>query len=276
MTILVTGGTGNIGRLIVQGLAARGERVRVLTRHPSPAELPAGAEHVVGDLADPQTDSAVFSGVDRLFLFPAAGDLTAFLSRAGAVEHIVVLSSLAAAGEFERDKVSVTGQHHGAVEAAVRATGIPSTILRPGTFANNLLFWAYSIRTTGGVDGPYPSSAQAPVHEKDVADVAVAALTEQGHDGAIYPLTGPQALTQADQLAAIGAALGRPLTYRAISPEQYTATMTQWMDPAYVAMLLRYWAETVDEPDVVRSSAPITGTSRTLAEWAEDHADDFR
>jgi hypothetical protein len=52
--------------------------------------------------------------------------------------------------------------------------------------------------------------------------------------------------------------------------------MTQWMDPAYVAMLLRYWAETVDEPDVVRSSAPITGTTRTLAEWAEDHADDFR
>lgn len=276
MTTLVTGGTGNIGRLVVRGLLERGEHVRVLSRQASPAELPTGVEHVIGDLADPSLGSNVFDGVDRLFLFPAPTDLRAFLAKAHGVEHIVVLSSLAAAGEFERDTSSVTGLHHSEVEAAVRATGVPATVLRPGTFANNLVFWAYSIRTTGGVDGPYPASAQAPVHEADVADVAVAALTEPGHCGATYPLTGPQALTQADQLAAIGIALGRPLSYRTISPEQYTATMTQWMDPSLVAMMLRYWAETVAQPDVVRSSAAITGRSRPLAEWAADHVDDFR
>jgi uncharacterized protein YbjT (DUF2867 family) len=276
MTTLVTGGTGNIGRLVVQGLLDRGEHVRVLSRQASPAGLAPGAESAIGDLTDPSLDARVFADVDRVFLFPATQDLAGFLHQARDVEHVVVLSSLAAAGERERDRTSVTGKHHVAVEAAVQASGIPATILRPGSFANNLLFWAHAIRTTDGVDGPYPTSAQAPVHEADVADVAVTALTEPGHDGAIYPLTGPQALSQTDQLAAIATALGRTLTYRTISPEQYSAMMSQWMDPAIVAMLLRYWSETVDRPDTVHSSASITRRARTLAQWASDHVDDFR
>ena len=79
------------------------------------------------------------------------------------------------------------------VEAAVAATGIPATVLRPGDLANNLLFWAWPIKTAGVVRAPYASSAQAPIHEADVAAVAAAALTSAGHVGKIYPLTGPQA-----------------------------------------------------------------------------------
>jgi uncharacterized protein YbjT (DUF2867 family) len=277
MTTLVTGGTGTIGRLVVQGLLERGGTVRVLSRRAPSGALPAGVEHVTGDLTG-LLDPAVFDGVDRMFLFPAEGDLGPALKQAAAagVGHVVVLSSLAAANEHERDLESASGIHHRAVESAVAASGIEATVLRPGTFATNLLFWSHSITFTGGVDGPYPTSAQAPVHEADVADVAVAALTDPRHRGAVYPLTGPQAVTQADQLAAIAAALGRPLEYRTITPEQFTATMTQWMPADIVAMLLRYWAETVDRPDAVRSSEPITGRARSLAEWAVDHADDFR
>jgi uncharacterized protein YbjT (DUF2867 family) len=276
MTTLVTGGTGTIGRLVVRGLLARRIPVRIASRRTTD-DVPAGAEHVVSDLAGPLT-AGLFDGVRQMFLFPAHGDLSPALERAAAsgVEHVVVLSSLAAAGAKERDLDSVSGLHHRAVEQAVAASGLPATILRPGTFATNLLFWATSIRHSGGVDGPYPESAQAPVHEADIADVAVAALTDERCRGAVHPLTGPQTLTQAVQLATIAAALGRPLTYRTITPEQFTATMTQWMPPRIVAMMLRYWSETIHEPDTVHSSQAITGRTRTLAEWAADHIADFR
>jgi uncharacterized protein YbjT (DUF2867 family) len=275
----LTGGTGTIGRLVVRGLLDCQVPVRVLSRS-VPDALPSGVEHVAADLTQlpGSNDPGVFDGVSQLFLFPVQGDLEPALKQAAAagVQHVVVLSSLAAANEHDRDLTSASSIHHRAVEAAVAASGLPATILRPGTFATNLLFWAHSIRYTGGVDGPYPTSAQAVVHEADVADVAVAALVDDRHRGAIYPLTGPQALSQEEQLAAIATALGRPLTYRTVSPEQFTTTMTQWMPSDVVAMLLRYWAETVDEPDVVRSSAAITGRARSLAEWATDHVADFR
>jgi uncharacterized protein YbjT (DUF2867 family) len=87
----------------------------------------------------------------------------------------------------------MTDAHRVTVEAAVAATGIPATVLRPGDLANNLLFWAWPIKTAGVVRAPYASSAQAPIHEADVAAVAAAALTSAGHVGKIYPLTGPQA-----------------------------------------------------------------------------------
>ncbi|MFN8074565.1 MAG: NAD(P)H-binding protein [Kineosporiaceae bacterium] len=275
MTTLVTGGTGTVGRAIVQGLLERGLPVRVLSRTPPAAPLP-GVEYVTGDLAG-ELSPSVLAGVRRLFLFPAPGDLqpTLKLAAAEGVEHLVVLSSLAAAGEKERDRESESGIHHRAVESAVADSGIPATILRPGMFATNLLFWASSIRFSGGVDGPYPTSAQAPLHERDLADVALAALTDPSPTPRIVPLTGPVALTQAEQLETIAAALGRPLTFRTISPEQFTATMTQWMPAGIVAMLLRYWAETVDEPDAVHPASAVTGRSRTLAEWARDHVADF-
>lgn len=275
MTTLVTGGTGTIGRTIVRGLLDRQVAVRVLTRTLPETPLD-GVQYVTGDLTG-ELDPAVFDGVERMFLFPAGGDLGPALKLAAdaGVRHLVVLSSLAAAGLHERDRDSASGRHHRAVEAAVADSGIPAAILRPGTFATNLLFWASAIRYTGGVDGPYPTSSQAPVHEADVADVAVAALTDPAHLGQVYPITGPQALTQAEQLATIAAALGRPLTFRTISPEQFTATMTQWMPADIVAMLLRYWSETVDEPDAVWSAAAVTGRARTLAEWAADHVADF-
>jgi len=276
MTTLVTGGTGTIGRLVVRGLIEHRIPVRVLSRT-TPGELPPGVTHVAADLTG-QLPPDVFRDVDQLFLFPADGDLAPALKQAAAdgVQHVVVLSSLAAAGEKERDLESESGLHHRRVEDAVRATGLPATILRPGNFATNLLFWASSIRYTGGVDGPYPTSAQTLVHEADIADAAVAALTDPRHRGGVIPLTGPQALTQVEQLDTIAAALGRDLTYRQVSPEEYTATMTRWVSPGIVAMLLRYWSETVTEPEVPRPAAALVGRARTLAEWASDHVADFR
>ncbi|MGD9695417.1 MAG: NAD(P)H-binding protein [Thermoleophilia bacterium] len=274
--VLVTGATGQVGRHLVAELLAAGAGVRALTRSPESAGLPEGVEVVGGSFSD--LPDGVFDGVDATFVFPAdgAGDFARAAAAAG-VRHLVLLSSLAAALEHERDRGSASQVHHAAIEAEVTGSGAAWTILRPGTFAGNLLSWAQPIRYAGGVTGPYPTSAQAPIHEADVAAAAAVALTRPGHEGRIYPMTGPEALSRTDQLAAIGAAIGRDLTFTESTPEEFRAEMAGYgVGEPIIAMLLDYWRDTVDEPDVVRSTEPLTGRpGRTLAEWARDHAADF-
>lgn len=275
--ILVSGGTGQVGRLLVTALLEVGASVRVLTRSPDSANLPRQVDVVAGSFDE--LPDGLFADVGAAFVFPAAG-ATRFVAAAAAagVPRLVLLSSLAAARQFERDTGSASQLHHSEVEDAVRTSGAAWTILRPGTFANNLLSWAQPIRFTGGVSGPYPASAQAPIHEADVAAAAAAALTQDGHDGQTYPMTGPQALTRVAQLDTIGAALGRRLTFTENTPADFTAEMSRYGVPAdIVAMLLAYWSDTVTEPDRVRSPEPLIGRpARTLSEWARDHVADFR
>lgn len=277
MTYLITGATGPVGKSIVTGLRNTGQDVRIVTRDVSKA--PAGVEAVQGDFTKGDVPSEAFEGVNRVFLFPAQGSVEAFLKQAktAQVEQIVVLSSLAAALEHERDKDSASALHHLAIETAVIASGIPYTFLRPGTFANNLLFWAYSIQTGDTIYGPYGNSVQAPIHEADVAAVAVTALTQDGHKGKIYPLTGPQALTRIEQLNIIGAAIGKKLRFQEIPADVFQKEMEKYMPPPIIKMLLDYWSDTVTVPDVVLPTVEqLTGhKARTLAQWAKDHASDF-
>lgn len=274
--ILVTGATGQVGRRLVAELLAAGTPVRALTRSPDTAGLPDRVEVVAGGFAD--LPVGLFEGVRAAFVFPAEGaaDFVAAAAAAG-VPRLVLLSSLAAAREHSRDHGSASQVHHSAIEEAVRASGAAWTILRPGTFASNLLSWAQPIRYTGGVSGPYPTSAQAPIHEADVAAAAAVALTQNGHEGQIYPMTGPQALTRTAQLQTISAAIGRELTFTQSTPEDFRAQMSRYgVAEDIVSMLLDYWRDTVDEPDVVRSPERLTGRpARTLSEWAHDHAAAF-
>lgn len=274
--ILVTGATGQVGRRLITELLNAGASVRALTRSPGTAGLPDHVHVVGGEFAD--LPDGIFDDVAAAFVFPAesAAGFVAAAAAAG-VPRLVLLSSLAAAREHERDHGSASQLHHSTIEDAVRASGTTWTILRPGTFANNLLSWAQPIQFSGGVSGPYPTSAQAPIHEADVAAAAAAVLTQKGHDGQIYPMTGPQALTRVAQLDAIGSAIGRELTFTENSPAEFRAEMSRYGVPEdIVAMLLDYWHDTVDQPDVVRSPEPLTGRpARTLAQWARDHAADF-
>lgn len=280
MSFLITGATGVIGGEIARQLIERGMQVRTISRNPEKAKLHPGIKVFAGDLTAPEFHSDVFEGVKSVFLFPAEGNINNFLSAAKmhGVEHIVLLSSLAAAAEFPRDLNSTSYRHHLAIENAVRESGIDFTFLRPGTFANNLRGWSYSIKTQKMVFGPYPESAQALIHEADVADVAVTALTTAGHKGAIYPLTGPDALTQFQQLEIIGNAIGEKLTFQKISPEQFRQSMAQFMPDEVINMLLSYWSDTVTQPDVVRKTVEqVTGKpGRPFTQWATDHISDFR
>jgi uncharacterized protein YbjT (DUF2867 family) len=274
--VLVTGATGQVGRRLVTELLDAGVPVRALTRSPGTAGLPDQVQVVAGGFAD--LPDGLFDDVAAAFVFPAQGAVEFVAAAAAAgVPRLVLLSSLAAALEHERDHGSASQVHHSAIEEAVQSSGAAWTILRPGTFASNLLPWARPIRFTGGVSGPYPTSAQAPIHEADVAAAAAAVLTHDGHDGRIHPLTGPQALSRVAQLEAIGAATGRDLVFTETTPAEFRAEMSQHGVPEdVVAMLLDHWRDTVDEPDPVRSPEWLTGRpARTLAEWARDHAADF-
>lgn len=277
-TILVTGATGSVGRHLVTTLLDRGAAVRAVTRKPADANLPEGVEVVVGDLTDASTLGAqVFEGVDRVFVFPTRG-IDVFLDAAVAagVRRFTVLSSLAAAMEFPRDHGSASQLHHTAIEAAVTARTDAWTILRPGTFANNLLEWRWQISSGAPIRAPFLESAQAPIHEADVADVAAETLLSDNHIGQLIAITGPQALTRAEQVATLGAALGREIPLSEITADEFRAETSQFIPQPIMKMLLDYWSDTLTTPDRVRPVTAVTGKpGRTLAAWAADHRADF-
>ncbi|MFE3254885.1 SDR family oxidoreductase [Nocardia sp. NPDC059091] len=277
-TVLVTGATGGVGRHLVSTLLARGVAVRALTRKPEDANLPEGVEVVAGDLADASTLGAqVFEGVDRAFVFPARGvDTFMEAAVAAGVDRFTVLSSLAAAMEFPRDHGSASQLHHSAVEAAVTERTDGWTILRPGTFANNLLEWRWQISSGAPIRAPYLASAQAPIHEFDVAEAAAETLLSDEHIGQIIPITGPQALARTEQVATLSAALGREIPLIEITADEFRAETAQFIPEPIMKMLLDYWSDTLTTPDRVRPATAVTGKpGRTLAEWAEDHRADF-
>jgi uncharacterized protein YbjT (DUF2867 family) len=280
MTLLITGATGPIGRSLVRQLVEAGADVRVTTRDRSKVPFDGSVDVVEGDFTAGGLPPSAFDGVTKAFVFPAPTGINPFLAQAAdsRIEEYVLLSSLAAAGEHERDHGSISNVHHSAIEKCVLDTGVPTTIIRPGDFANNLLFWAWTIKTNGAVFGPYPTSSQAPIHEADVAAVAATALIHDGHAGNTYALTGPESLTRSDQLATIGSAIGRDLVFHEVSPDQFAEQMSEYMPTGVIDMLLAYWSDTVSEPDRVLDTVElVTGRpAHTLARWAEDHVDDFR
>ncbi|WP_438486721.1 SDR family oxidoreductase [Streptomyces sp. S186] len=277
MTVLVTGATGAVGRHVVDGLLAAGAPVRALTRRPQEAGLPAGTEVYEGDLTRPHTLTAALAGAERLYLFPEPGtarEVVALAKRAG-VRRIVVLSS---SSVLDTSGDNHSGAHHAAVERAVEESGLAATFVRPDEFANNILWkWGHSLRTEGVVRGPYAGARRVLIHEADVADVAVAALLEDGHEGQAYHLTGPQALTQAEQAAALAAARGAPVAFEEISPDAARAELGRFMPGPVVEMVLGYLADALVHPPVPLDTVRrVTGRpARTFARWAADHATDL-
>lgn len=274
MTILVTGATGNVGRIVVDRLLREDRPVRASSRAPAAAELPDGVDVVYGDLTDPESLAPALDGVDGVFLYPVpegAGEFVSLARRAG-VRRIVTLSS---------DSVTdgTDPGVHRAVEQAVEDSGLEWTHVRPGEFAlNKVSTWAPSIRAEGVVRVAYPQSRGAPVHEADIADVAVAALVEDGHAGAVYGVSGPETLTQREQVRAIGTGIGRDLGFEEVSPAQARDDMLRIGFPPGIAdYVLGFQEKWVTSPAPVYPTVErLTGRpARSLAEWAADHVPAF-
>ncbi len=268
--ILVTGATGHVGRNVVSRLHAAGVPVRALTRNPEHADFPEAVEVVRGDLTQPESLPAALDGVDRAYLFPVSGEATqGFLDIAAKCElrRVVVLSSLATTWPD-----SAIGAHHLAVESAVESSGREWTHVRPGAFAvNSLRLWRDSIRAEGVVRAPYGDAALSPIHEDDIAAVAVTALLEDGHAGARYSLTGPESLTQREQVAAIASVLGKEIRFEEVTPEQAE-------ERGIPALRRDALAGSVGRPaEVLPTVEEVTGRpARTFARWVADHTADFK
>ena len=280
--VLVIGATGRIGRQVVAQLLDAGVPVRALTRRPEAAGLPAAVEVVAGDLTVPASLDVALQGVGAVFLLWTAppGTAPAVVERlASHTRRVVFLSSPHKTPHPFFQQPNPMARFHADVERLIAATGLASTIIRPGMFASNVRFWwASAIRDGDVVRWPYGSAETAPVDERDVAAVAARALYEDGHKGGDYVLTGPESLSQADQVSLIGAVLGRTIRFEELSPDEFRReTAGRWPGPV-VDMLLAAWGATIGRPALVTTTvSDILGSPpRTFRQWVTDHADAFR
>src|SRR3954451_18798951 len=267
--MFVIGATGKVGRHVVAGVVEQDVAVTALARDPGAAGLPSSIEVVAGDLLAPEGLIADLDGAEPVFLvwpfFSADGASEVVDTFARHAPRIVYLSAEAAARR--------PNAFWAAVERAVERSAGEWTFLRPTGFAANTLMWADQIRDSGVVRWPYGQAARSLIHERDIAAVAVRALTEDGHAGARYVLTGPETLTQVEQVHAIGDAIGRPLRWEELSREDAEGQIA-----GVPATALDTWASFVETPEVVTSTVEdVTGEpARAFGEWARDHAQDFR
>jgi uncharacterized protein YbjT (DUF2867 family) len=275
--IVVTGGTGRVGAQIVAQLRERDLPVRVVSRRP--ARSPEGTEAARADLADPASLEPHLLGADALFLlWPfTSAELTAALApklAEIAARHVGRVVYLSAQPAGERP-----GSFWALAEQAIEDAGVPWTFLRPTGFASNTLMWAGQIRSGDLVRWPFGAAARTLIDERDIAAVAVRVLTEDGHAGSRYVLSGPAVLTQVEQLAAIGQALGRDLTWEELpKAEAQHALAAAWGDPGFAASALDTWERFVTHPETVTSTVrDVTGApARSFADWAAANAGAFR
>ncbi|WP_214411109.1 NAD(P)H-binding protein [Sphaerisporangium fuscum] len=275
--ILVTGATGNVGAELVETLIGAGEPVRALVRDPARAALPLGAEPAGGDLNRPESLTEALDGVHGLFLLPGYDDMPGLLARArgAGVRRVVLLSGGSAALE---DMSNAVSRYMTLSERAVRASGLPWTILRPRSFMSNALRWLPQLAAGDVVRVPFADVRTAAIDPFDIAAVAARTLLDDGHDGLIHELTGPQALLPADQVAVLAEVLGRDLRCAGLANAEARAEMEAAMPAQYVDAFFRFFADgTLDESRILPTVQEVTGRPpRTFGQWANAHADAFR
>ncbi|MCR6483053.1 NAD(P)H-binding protein [Amycolatopsis sp. OK19-0408] len=269
MSVLVIGAYGSVGGHVVAGLLAAGVPVRGTSRTPKPGALPDEVEVVRLDLDEPGSLPAALEGIKKVFLYAnpeSVGEFVGAAQKAG-VEHVVLLSSASVVEPLMRQTRNATT--HSTVEDALKESGIAWTFLRPTTFSSKQLNFAPRIRAGETLRMPFLQLQTASIHERDIADVAVRALTEAGHEGQAYWLTGPEALTQQQHIETIGAVIGRVIEVVDVAPED---TEPRWPDFMIRTMAAQMAAECV----VTSTVEDITGApARTFRQWAEDNAEAF-
>ncbi|MEU3555728.1 NAD(P)H-binding protein [Streptomyces fragilis] len=280
--VLVTGATGRIGRAVVDRLLDAGVPVRALTRRPeAAATLPPGVEVVTGDLTAPASLDEAARGAGAVFLLWTAPPTTAeaVVERLAArTRRVVLLSSPHRTPHPFFRQPNPMAAFHAELERLVAATGVESTVIRPGMFASNAVaWWAPSLRAGDAVRWPYGAAETAPVDDRDVADVAARTLYEDGHAGGDYVLTGAESLTQTAQVEVIGEVLGRPVRFEEMTPQEFRRQSRGQAPGPVIEMLLAAWNAAVGRPAHVSSAvSDVLGVPpRSFRRWAADHAAAF-
>lgn len=286
MRHLILGGTGTVGSAVVEALLEQGAEVRVPSRSEEKlAELPDGAEGVVGDLREPSTYDAIFADFDRLFLLNAVaptelqeGLVALEEARKAGADRIVYLSvHRAEAGEHVPHFASKV-----AIERALEDTGIPYTVLRPNNFYQNDLMMREAIVEHGVYPQPIGSVGLSRVDVADIAAAAASALLRAGHLGETYPLVGPDALTGADCARIWGEALGRDVVYGGDDLDAWSEQALQVM-PAWMVYDFRMMYRLFQEEGLAATDRDLEATRRILGreprsfrDWTEETAEGWR
>lgn len=273
---LVLGASGHIGKHVVEGLLLHGLPVRATARHPQPGQFPAGVEVRAADLTDPASLVPAFHGAGQAFLYAhrrGVHDLIAAATAAG-LRRIVLLSSGSVLHATSRGN-PITEAHRDIEDAFANAPALTVIPIRPLVLATNALAWAQAIRTNRAVSLYQPDAVTAPIHERDVAAVAVAALT--GKDQTTGLLTGPAPISQRDQIAAISAATAQDITVTALTRHEALTRYSRIMPAEQAQAVLRFL------DDAAAGHSPTTSTTARILQrpalpfttWATDHATDF-
>lgn len=282
MNYLITGATGTVGSLVVESLLGRGERPRVFVRDREKAQARYGdrADIFTGDLVDAATLRPALQGADSVLLVNSGPNLAAHdeaatnVAKAAGVKHLVKLSSYDA-----RENVG-TGVWHAQGEMAIRRSGIAFTFVQPSGFMSNVLFWAKSIKEEGVVrsctgDGKIPF-----IHPRDIAEVATEVLVSGRFQAESLPITGFEALSYGEMAGKIGAVIGKPIRFQAISEEEVGHRMAEHGESEemiqahlsiYRSICEGRLATVTQEAERVLGRKPIG-----FEEWARQNAAAFR
>jgi uncharacterized protein YbjT (DUF2867 family) len=275
--IVVTGATGNVGGEVVAALSARGQRVRAVVRDPQRASLPAGVEVVHGDLELPESLTSSLAGARAVFLLGGWGDMTGLMRRIAdaGVQHVVLLSSRCVIRGKADNPITHMWLES---EAAVRASGVEWTILRPSSFHANALRWLPQLLERDLVQAPWPQVAIASIDPADIAAVAAAALTEPGHEQTELALSGPEPVTPSQQVAILADVLKRPLRYEPLSDDAARTQMATDTPTPFIEAFFRFYSDgEFDDSIVLDTVERITRRPpRTFTDWAQAHAQAFR
>jgi uncharacterized protein YbjT (DUF2867 family) len=283
--ILVVGATGTVGAALVAALRGQGTAVRALVRDPgklADGALP-GVDVARGDLRDAATLADALAGARAAFLLTKPHPDQAALeqgfvaaARAAGCAHVVRLSVLAA----DPAAASPVRRWHGAADAALRASGLAATILRPNFFMQNMLMFARAIAGRGSFSLPAAAAAVSLIDVRDIAEVAAALLTGRHPAGGVHALTGPQALDFAAVARAIGDAAGRPVAYVPGDPAAFRDRLTAAGQPAWyaeaMAALYDDFRAGLNAPVSPAVDAILGRPPREFAAFARDHAARWR
>jgi uncharacterized protein YbjT (DUF2867 family) len=267
MNHLVLGGTGTVGSAVVQGLLAKGQTVRVLTRsEEKSAALPKGAIGVIGDLTNPLTYDAIFKGSDSLFLL-TANSIT---------ETFEALSSLHEAKKNGYKKIvylSVQNPtsgyhiaHFGAkagIEEAIKESGIPYTFLQPSNFYQNDVWFKDAITQYSVYPQPLGDIGVSRVDVRDIGDAAVNAMTTDKHTNKTYALVGPDPLTGKSSADIYTRILGKEIKYAGHDMDAWYEQWKQWI-PVWMAYEFRIMYELFQTRGLKATPAQLKETETVL------------
>lgn len=277
----VIGATGNVGRTLVRMLAEAGEEVVAVSRRGGAQEKDTGhVRHVAADLARPEEVRGALRGARAAFLMVAGSgeglDARAVVAAAtdSGARRVVLLSSI---GTHSRP-TAISHEPLRRLEAEVKRSGAPWTILQPGGFASNAMAWIAGVRAQRTVAAPFADVGLPIVDPDDIAGVAAAALRDERHAGAVYELTGPTSITPREQAKALGTAIGTPLAFVELTRGQAAEAWKAFMPPVIVETTL----DALGTPNEVESRVSrdielvLGRPAQPFSAWAARHVELFR